>query len=271
MPRPGPRPRYFRLTTCLVGPDVQLRRTADYRSLLRWLNAQLHESRVDLLSFCLVPRAMHLVIAARGRRTLDGLVGGVSTSRLRRFAATAGRPGSRRNAATADRPGSRRFAAKADQARSRGPSTSMPVVVRRLEKGVDVVNQCAFVERRAVALGLVRHVQDWPWSSAAERFRLHRRVPLRQASILMSQAWLDHLNAPRPTDASARCGDFADPPGGFTGVPQAPDHPVEVRRRAHENQPDTHVERPEHLVVTHATGFLKPREQRRRPPAAAIE
>src|SRR5690606_4144177 len=111
---------YFRLTTCLVGPRARLRRTADYRNLLRQLNDQLQTGAVDLLSFCLVPGALHLVVAARGTRALDTLVSRVSTTRLRRASASADRV------------------------------APVATVVRELFSGRDVVNQCAFVERRAV-------------------------------------------------------------------------------------------------------------------------
>ena len=40
-------------------------------------------------------------------------------------------------------------------------------------------------------------------------------------------------------------------------------------RRAHDDQPDAHVERPQHVVVGHAAGPLQPLEERRHPPRRA--
>lgn len=239
MPTSRASTRYFRLTACLVAADVQPVRTAHYRSLLRRLDEHLRALPLDLLAYCLVPHALHLVLAARERQALDAFVARVAGTRY---------PGRRE------------------------PARRLPVVVRHARSGRELIGHCAFVERRPVALGLVRQAQDWPWSSVAERFRLEARLPLRPARVLMSQAWLDHLNAPRPTDASAVCRyHFADPPRPFAGGFERAQHAVDIAGSAHENQADAHVERAEHLGVVNAPRRLQPREHRRNRPASAVD
>ena len=152
--------RYFRLTGWLTSPAARLNRTAHYRVQLQRLRADLSENQVLLLSFCLLPNAWHLVVAAPDRRSVDSLAGRVTATQ---------------------------------RAASDGSAVPLPVVVAPIRAAADLIDHCVFVERRPVALGLVRQAQDWPWCSPAERFRLQTRVPLVSAPILMSQMWLDGL------------------------------------------------------------------------------
>lgn len=241
MPDARPAARYFHVTGCLITPQTQLRRTGQYRVLLKALDNLLRTHPVQLLSFCLLPDAWDLVVAARGTKTLGPLIDGVRTTRL-----------------------------TATQDALRHP---MPVAVTRLATGGALIGRCVMVERRPVARGLVRQAQDWPWSSAAERFRLRTRVPLMSSRILLSQAWFDHLNVPRPGDGSRRAGrhDLAEPPRRLASRAQVGDDAVSIRRAAHENHADAHVEGPEHLGVGHRPASLQPREQRRHGPASTIE
>jgi hypothetical protein len=241
MPDARPTTRYFHVTGCLITPQTQLRRTREYRVLLRTLGDLLQTHPVQLLSFCLLPNAWDLVVATRGTKMLGPLIDGVRTTRL---------------------------AATHDAARH-----PMPVAITPLATGGALIGRCVMVERRPVARGLVRQAQDWPWCSAAERFRLQTRVPLMSPRILLSQAWFDHLNVPRPGDGSRRVGrhDLTEPPRQFASRPQVGDDAVSVRRTAHENHADAHVEGPEHLGVGHRPASLQPREQRRHGPASTIE
>ncbi len=237
-----PRPvRYFYVTGCLTTPQTQLRRSAHYRALLRDLDDGVRAHPVQVLSFCLLPTAWHLVVAARGTRGLGSLIEWVRTTRRLPNAAVSQHP--------------------------------MPVVVTPLISGGALLGRCVMVERRPVATGLVSQAQDWPWCSAAERFRLQTRIPLVSARILLSQAWFDHLNSPRPGDASRRVGphDLAEPPRLFARPLQVTDHRVDISRAANQDQPHTHVERPEHLRVGHASGTLKPGKHRGYGPATTIE
>lgn len=241
MPDARPAIRYFHVTGGLMTPQTQLRRTGHYRAALKDLGRLLRAHHVQLLSFCLLPNAWDLVVAARGTNALGALIEGVRTTR---------------RAATPD-----------------SAEHPMPVAITPLVTGGAVIGRCVMVERRPVARGLVRQAQDWPWSSAAERFRLQTRVPLMSPRTLLSQSWFDHLNAPRPGDVSRPAGrhDLTQPPRRFARSPQLGKHTIGVRRAAHENHPDAHVEGPQHLRVGHRPAALKPREQRRHGPARTIE
>jgi REP element-mobilizing transposase RayT len=61
------------------------------------------------------------------------------------------------------------------------------------------------------------------------------------------------------------------PGTGLAAGTQAGEHVVDVAAPAHQNQPDPHVEGPEHLLVGDAPRALQPGEQRRDGPAVAIE
>src|SRR5688572_32972947 len=59
-------------------------------------------------------------------------------------------------------------------------------------------------------------------------------------------------------------GDGAEPEGvRLARRPQAADDVIHVRCAAHQDQSDAHVERTEHIVPRHASGFLQPFEDRR--------
>lgn len=241
MPRPHSSPRYFHIVGALLTPETRLRHSGHYRLLLRTVDRYLEAPHVQLIAFCLLPNAWHLVIGARGTRHLDGLVSRVRDTHLR--------------------------AARAE----RHP---MPVAITPLSTGGALIGRCVMVERLPVATGLVTQVQDWPWGSAAERFRLRTRVPLLSPRVLLSQAWFDHLNAPRRGDVSRMTvspDDLAEMPGLLAARPHVGDHPVGVAGRAHENHAHAHVEGAEHLGIGHAAGGLQPRENRRYGPTAAIK
>jgi hypothetical protein len=241
MPKTRTATRYFHVTGCLIAPHAQLRRTGQYKHMLRQLSAQLRTHDVQLLSFCLLPNAWDLVVAAEGTERLNALIKGVRTT-----------PCLSTPEATRHR---------------------MPILVTPLVTGGALVGRCVLVERRPVSRGLVRQAQDWPWCSAAERFRLQTRVPLVSPRMLLSQAWFDHLNVPRPGDASHPVDrhNLAQPPRLLASRPQLGDDTVGIRGTAHQNHPDAHVEGPEHLGVGNRAAALQPGEQRRHGPASPIE
>lgn len=233
--------RYFHISVCLIARETQLQRTAHYRGLLRELGALLRTHNVHLLSFCLLPNAWDLVVATRGTKVLGSLIEGVRTTRRAASVAAEANP--------------------------------MPVAITRLSTGAELIGRCVMVERRPLARGLVRLTQDWPWSSAAERFRLRARVPLMSPRFLLSPAWFDHLNAPRPGDASrrGRLDNFAQAPGLLASRAQGRQQAVDIRRAAGNNHSHAHIEGAEHFRLGHRPATLKPREKRRHGPAPTIE
>lgn len=240
MPHPHAPARYFHIAGGLLTLETRLRHPAHYRTLLKTVAAQLDTPHVQLLAFCLLPNAWHLVVSTRGTRRLEALVSGVRDTH-RRVSRAEGQP--------------------------------MPIAITQLSTGAALLGRCVMVERRPIATGLVRHAQDWPWGSAAERFRLQARVPLASPNILLSQTWFDHLNAPRHGDVSftVRRDNLAQPPRRLTAEPQVVHKAIRVGRGAHEDHADAHVEGAEHLRVGHAAGSLQPVEQRRHGPARTVE
>lgn len=238
MPHTANTARYFHLTGCLTSPRDRLRRTAHYRAFLHALEDGLSAYPVRLLSYCLLPNAWHLVVGPTGTTVLKALLRRVTTTRV-----------------------------------SQGLSQPLPVIVMPLHTGSELIGRCVVVERRPVALGLVRHVQEWPWCSPSERFRMTKRVSLVSTPVLASQAWLDHLNAPRPADVSYTTirHDIPEEPRRLARRAERVEQSVDLVRSTDENHADTHVERPEHLGLGHTARVLQPRKDRRHRPAVAIE
>jgi hypothetical protein len=231
------RPRYFHVTCWLTRPEAYLQKTAHYRALLGKFRNAIDTSEVRLLAFCLLPRAWHLVVEAKGITAVESL-----TSRVVRS--------------------------------HRGePRRPTGIVLTPLATAGALVGHCVTVERRPVAVGLVRQAQDWPWCSAAERFRLQTRLPLLSPRILMSDAWLKHLNSPRPGDASSGIGrhDLAKAPSRLARSTEVSKDAIQVGFGAHEDHTHAHIERAEHLRLGHTASGLKPLEKRRHGPPATIQ
>lgn len=237
MPEVSRTARYFHVTG-FTPLRPRLQRTAHYRAFLQALDAGLTAHPVGVLAYCVLPDAWHIVVGPTGTGRLEAM--------LRRVAAT----------------------------HARGPARRpIPAIARPLRTGSELIGHCVAVERRPVAVGLVGRAEDWPWCSPSERFRMTRRVPLVTTRILASQAWLDHLNAPRPSDGSRlrRIGDLAQQPGPLSRRAERCQHAVGVGGRADDDHADAHVEGPHHLGIRHAAGALQPRKDRRHRPAVAIE
>lgn len=238
MPSPFTTACYFHLIG-LSTPRTRLQRTAHYRAFLEHLSVALRTHPVRVLSYCLLPDAWHLVVGPTGPAHLEAL--------LQRVAAT----------------------------QPHEPFRPLPIIARPLRTGAELIGHCVSVERRPVAQGLVMRAEDWPWCSPAARFRLVSKVPLVTTRVLMSQAWLDHLNAPRPSDAS-RLGlvprdDFSKQPGLLVRLAKGGEQTIDVRAVAHQHHPHPHIEGAEHLVVAHAPGRLQPRKDGRHHPAAPVD
>lgn len=235
--------RYFHLSARMNDQSAQLLLAAHYRALLRALRDSIQQSPLDVLAYCLVPDAWHLVVAQR--------TPGHAARAFRRVALTQ-RP--LRRTGTMGR-------------------CTRRVRLCRVPDGPELVERCAAVERMAVAAGLSRRAEDWPWGSAADRHRFLGGLPLVESAFLGSRRWMDYLNASRRGDGRAlrRRHNLPKPPGGFAALAETLDHGIHIARGADDHQPDPHVEGPEHLVVRHAARALQPSEERGHLPALAIE
>ena len=91
---------------------------------------------------------------------------------------------------------------------------------------------------------------------------------LSGSTFLVSETWVEHVNAVATDKEQLHRVDPAEPPGAGT---ERRDQLVRMIGSADEHQPDTHVERPKHLRIVKLPGTLKPLEQRRNRPTLAIK
>ena len=226
-------------------------RPPDYRAFLAVLQEGLDRHPVRLVAFCLLSNHWRLVLEPAGTHGLIRFMHWVSTThavRWHRHRETAGQGPV-----------------------YRGRYLSVP-----LGGTGDLVRVCRDVERTALDAGLVRRAEDWPWCSLAERLRSTPEVALKPARFLASQAWIDHVNGPvLPPERAEDPIDLADRLDDASEIPRVgPEPGADDGRglgRRDGDEPDAHVERPEHLGVRHAAGSLQPREERRDRPAVTIE
>lgn len=86
----------------------------------------------------------------------------------------------------------------------------------------DLIRAARDVERQALAAGLVRRAQDWPWGSLAGRLDATNPLPLVAAPFLESRAWTDYVNA--SGGVSRPSVHVPERPGRFAGGLQRREH-----------------------------------------------
>lgn len=200
-------------------------KTSDYRACITRLREALDTRAVRLLAYAILPNRWHVVAGSSDPKTTLEVVTWVARTRPRH--------------------------------RERTNTASLLVNLEPLCEASLVVTRCRDVERQAVAGGLAARAQDWPWCSAADRFLMLDRLPLVSSPFLTSPRWLEYVNdAPRPPRGRlVPLDDFAEVPGRFARLTQRRQQRVGLGGPGHENQPDAHVERPEHLRLRHASGL----------------
>jgi hypothetical protein len=236
-------PAFFYVAARFEAIQPSLLRVSDYRALLAILDRGLRAHPERLIAYCALPGHWELVVGPTtplAARTFTQWVIDTHSSHRR----------------------ARRSATPAIYA--------SPVLVERLSSPGALIQVCRSVERRAMQAGFVHQAQDWPWSSLSERFRLLKRLPLVSSPFLTSNWWVSHVNSPM-VKSSGVSQHVPQPPRRLTRTAEGPDERVGVARRAHENQADAHVERPEHFGLRHVARRLQPREERRNRPASTVE
>lgn len=242
---------YFHVLNRSVRETPIFCRPPDYRAFLGVLQEGLDRYPVRLVAFCLLSNHWRLVLEPAGTHGLIRFMHWVTTTHAVRW---------------------HRHRESAGQGPVyRGRYRSVPI-----DGMGELIRVCRDVERNALAAGLVRRAQDWPWCSLAERLRSTPEVALKPARFLASQAWVDHVNAPgsapedtrEPIDLVDGLDDAAEVPGLR---PEPGPHAGRGLGRRDRDESDAHVERPEHLRVRHATRTLQPREDLRNRPTPAIK
>ena len=242
----------------------------DYRGFLRILRDGLERHPMRLLAYCLMSNHWHLVVGPVDPSDLSRLLHWVTTThavRLNLLRKTTGQ----------------------------GPIYQGRFKSHMVCAAADLVRVCRYVERNALTANLVRRSQDWPWCSLSERLGGISKLPLAVTPFLESAAWVDYVNSeltlqerlgkpvpiwPEPVEIRPvpkrpkNCGKQAHPLDHTTDDPRAAKGGKKGRRiggRRDEHQTDAHIEGAKHLRVVDLARALKPREDRRHGPAAAIE
>jgi putative transposase len=251
-------------------------RPGDYRAFLVALQQGLERYPVRLLAYSVLSNHWHMVVGPPDTETLSRFVRWVSATHAIRW--------HRRHRTV-----------------GQGPLYKGRYLAIQIEASANLVRVCRYVERNALAAGLVKRAEHWPWCSLAERLRPEPLIGLTTTPFLTSPAWIDHVNAPNtasdlitderwqrgiwedrnPTSVPATprlvektsvpSDDLAKPPGRFLRGVEGRQHLVGVDRRDDENQPDADIEGAKHLRLVEVRRALQPGEQRRNRPALPIE
>lgn len=175
-------------------------RPTDYRAFLDVLGAGLDRYPVRLMAYTVMSNHWHLVVGPDGTEALPRFMRWVSATHAVRWHHRHGTVG--------------------QGALYKGRYQARPVAT-----AASLVRVCRYVERNALAAGLVKRAEDWPWCSLSERFRSDPRLPLHSAPFLVSSAWVDHVNGPvTPADLAIRqeCDQAKWEDTNPTSVPQKP-------------------------------------------------
>ena len=174
-PRTSAIPTYFHVINRAAAKAPLFVKPRDYREFLQILREGLTLHPVPVIAYCLLGNHWHLVIGPTGTERLSTLMHWVATTHAVRFRLRHKTVG-------------------------QGPVYQGRFKSKALEDGGALIRTCRYVERNALAAGLVRRAQDWPWGSLADR-RLDRPTfPLEDAEFLTSDAWMEFVNQPRVTD-----------------------------------------------------------------------
>lgn len=146
-------------------------RSNEYRAFLEVLDDGLERYPVKLLAYCVMSNHWHLVVGPEGTEALSRFMRWVTSTHAVRWHHRHGTVG--------------------QGALYKGRFLAVPITT-----AASLVRVCRYVERNALAAGLVKKAEDWPWCSLSERFRSDPRLALASAPFLVSTAWVDHVNAP---------------------------------------------------------------------------
>jgi hypothetical protein len=231
--------RFFHVVHRVTSERSLFEHAKDYRVFLGTLGRALVRRRMSLLGFTILPNGWEIVTGPVDTRTLCDAIDGV-----------AGAP--------------------RDLPYRGGQLGSTPYVrattVRPIIAARDLVRTCRRVERRSIDTGLVTRAEDWPWCSLARRLAADTELPLISTPFLVSATWRVHVNGLEPGSSA----DAANHPGRLALGAERRQDLIRVVRRTRDHEPDTHVERSEHLRVGDLTGPLQPGKDGRNRPARAV-
>lgn len=174
-PRSSEIASYFHVINRAAAKAPLFLKPRDYREFLQILRDGLKRHPVPVVAYCVLANHWHLVIGPTGTDRLTGLLHWVATTHAVRFRLRHKTVG-------------------------QGPVYQGRFKSKEIEDGGALIRTIRYVERNALAAGLVQRAQDWPWGSLADRRLAKPTLPLREADFLGSDAWMEFVNQPRATD-----------------------------------------------------------------------
>jgi putative transposase len=143
----------------------------DYRTFIDLLAHAVSRANLGLAGYCVMPNHWHLVIVTSGHRDLSRGMQWLTGTHAQRWSRSHPRRG----------PGHV----------YQGRFKSTPV-----QYGINLCRLLRYVERNALAAGLVSRAEAWQWGSAFQRHRGAGDPPLLPQTFLPPDQWLEHVNAP---------------------------------------------------------------------------
>ena len=145
----------------------------DYRALVNCLAEGLKKIPIRLLAYCLMPNHFHLVLWPSASGQMGGFMRLVTATHSKRWHSVRGSTGT----GCVYQGRYRRSAVQAD---------------------MHFLIVCRYVERNPLRSRLVGRAEDWPWSSAGQRYRNSNLLPLHEWPVLQPRNWLDFINESEP-------------------------------------------------------------------------
>ena len=134
--------------------------------------ASLHQARIELFAYCVMPNHWHLVLSPTATDALSAFMHRLTTTHARRWQHESGTTG--------------------QGAVYQGRFTAIPVQSDR-----HFLTVCRYVERNALRASLVRRAEDWPWSSLWRR-EFEPGTPWSTPwPVQRSPSWTEDVNKPQ--------------------------------------------------------------------------
>jgi putative transposase len=134
--------------------------------------ASLHRVDVELFAYCIMPNHWHLVLSPANTDALSAFMHRLTTTHARRWHHEVGTTG--------------------QGAVYQGRYTAIPVQNDR-----HFLTVCRYVERNALRASLVRHAEDWPWSSLWRRQFEPGTAWLAPWPVERMPSWKEEVNTPQ--------------------------------------------------------------------------
>jgi putative transposase len=141
----------------------------DYQTCLIVLAAAFLRHPAQLLAYCLMPNHFHLVVRPTEDKQLSRLMHWFTGTHSRRWHLQRETTGT--------------------GSVYQGRFKAFPI-----QADGHFLTVCRYVERNPLRAGLVRRVEDWPWSSLSDRSRGLQMLRLSPWPVDRPSDWLDHLN-----------------------------------------------------------------------------